>query len=137
MENEKGRIYNGSNRVIRNSNKALREMDREIRLELHDWSIAEALSTWNGENNTKSVGYEMKKMKKNEKKASIPTTSSWCPLLWHVLPGNNIGPENKETIILIVIIITIMIIIITMIIMLLIRTLIPLHIFFVLKFFFP
>ena len=115
-------------------------MDREIRLELHDWSITEALSTWNGENNTKSVGYEMKKMKKNEKKASIPTTSSWRPLLWHVLPGNNIGPENKEIIIiiiLIVIIITIMIIIITMIIILLIRTLIPLHIFFVLKFFFP
>ena len=114
-------------------------MDREIRLELHDWSITEALSTWNGENNAKSVGYEMKKMKKNEKKASIPTTSSWCPLLWHVLPENNIGPENKETIIiiLIVIIITIMIIIIKMIIMLLIRTLIPLHIFFVLKFFFP
>ena len=56
LGNEKGKIYNGSNRVIRNSNKALWEMDREIRLELHDWSITEALSTWNGENNTKSVG---------------------------------------------------------------------------------
>ena len=36
-------------------------MDREIRSGLDDWSITEALFTWNGENNTESGGYEMKK----------------------------------------------------------------------------
>ena len=35
-----------------------------------------------------------KKMKK--KKATIPKTTGWCPLLWHFLPGNNIRPESKE-----------------------------------------
>ena len=43
-------------------------MDREIRLGLDEGSITEALFTWNGENNTKSVGYEMKKMKKGKKR---------------------------------------------------------------------
>ena len=47
-------------------------MDREIRLGLDDWSITEALFTWNGENNTKSVGHKMKKIKKNKKNATIP-----------------------------------------------------------------
>ena len=36
-------------------------MDTEIGLELDDWSIKKALFTWNGENNTKSVGYEIRK----------------------------------------------------------------------------
>ena len=30
-------------------------MDREIRFRLDEWSIGEALFTWNGENDTKSV----------------------------------------------------------------------------------
>ena len=42
-------------------------MDREIRLGFDDLSITKALFTWNGENNTESVGYEMKKKKKREK----------------------------------------------------------------------
>ena len=65
--NKECRSYtSSSNRGIRNSNKALWEMDREVRLGLDDWSITEALFTWNGENNTKSVGYEMTKKKKKE-----------------------------------------------------------------------
>ena len=47
--------------------------------------------TWNVENNTESVGYEMKK-----KKAIIPKTTGWCPLLWHFLPGNNIRSESER-----------------------------------------
>ena len=39
-------------------------MDREIGLELDDWSIIGALFTWNDENNTESIGYEMRKKKK-------------------------------------------------------------------------
>ena len=66
LENEKGRSYTCRNWGIRNSNKALWEMDIEIRFGLDDWSITEALFTWNGENNTKSVGYEMTKKKKKE-----------------------------------------------------------------------
>ena len=31
-----------------------------------------------------------------EKKATIPKTTGWCPLLWHPLPGNNIRPESKR-----------------------------------------
>ena len=46
--------------------------------------------TWNGENNTESVGYKMKK------KATIPKTTAWCPLLSHFLPGNNIRPQSKR-----------------------------------------
>ena len=38
-------------------------MDKEIRLGFDDWSITEALFTWNDENNTVSVGYEMRKKK--------------------------------------------------------------------------
>ena len=41
-----------------NSNDGLWEMNREIRLGLDDWSITEALFTWNVKNNTKTVGYE-------------------------------------------------------------------------------
>ena len=61
LENEECRSDTGSNRGIRNGNKTLREMEREIRLGLDDWNITEALFTWNGENNTESVGYEVKK----------------------------------------------------------------------------
>ena len=64
LENEEIRCYIGSNRAIRNGNKTLWEMDREIRLGFDDWSITETLFTWNGENNTESVGYEMKKKKR-------------------------------------------------------------------------
>ena len=39
-------------------------MDREIRLGFDDLSITKALFTWNGENNTESVGYEIIKKKK-------------------------------------------------------------------------
>ena len=52
-----------------------------------------------------------KNEKKNEKKATIPKTTRWCPPLWHFLPGNNIRTERKEIIIM-VIIETIMIIMI-------------------------
>ena len=54
----------------------------------------------------KSVGYEMKK------KATIPKTTVWCPLLWHFLPGNNIRPKSKEITIIKIIIMIMMIIII-------------------------
>ena len=64
LENEKGRSYTGSDRGIRNYNKALWEVDRENRLGLDDWSITEAVFTWNGENDTESVGYEKRKKKK-------------------------------------------------------------------------
>ena len=70
LENKKGRSYTSSDREIRNSNKALWKMDREIRLGLYDRSITEALFTWNDENNTKSVGYEMKRKLKYEEKKS-------------------------------------------------------------------
>ena len=60
LENDKGRSYIGSNSSIWNSNKALWEIDREIMLGLDNWSISEASFTWNSENSTKSVGYEMK-----------------------------------------------------------------------------
>ena len=89
-------------------------MDRKIWFGLDDWSITEALFTWNGENNTKSIGYEMTKNKKNEKKqkeATIPETTGRCPLLWHFLPANNIRPESKEIIIITITIIIIIIII--------------------------
>ena len=36
-----------------------------------------------------------------KKKAIIPKTTGWCPLLWHFLPGNNIRPESKEIMIVI------------------------------------
>ena len=70
--------YTGSDRRIRNSNKTLWEMERKIRLGLGDWSIAKALFTWNGKNNTE-VKYEMRK--NNE--ATIPKKTDWCPVLWH------------------------------------------------------
>ena len=38
-------------------------MDTEIRLAVPDQRITEALFTWNCQNNTESVGYEMKKIK--------------------------------------------------------------------------
>ena len=38
-------------------------MDKEITLGFDDWSITEALFTWNDENNMVSVGYEMGKKK--------------------------------------------------------------------------
>ena len=82
-------------------------MDRESRLGLDECSITKVVFTWNGENNTKSVGYEMKK------KTTIPKTTGWCPLLWHFLPGNNIRPERKEITIIIVITIIIIMMIIT------------------------
>ena len=66
-ENEKSRDYTGRNRSIGKSNKTLWELDSEITLGLEDWSIREALFTWNDQNNTESVRYEMKK---NE--ATIP-----------------------------------------------------------------
>ena len=31
-----------------------------------------------------------------KKKAAIPKTTSWCPLLWHFLLGNNIRPKSKR-----------------------------------------
>ena len=32
-----------------------------------------------------------------KKKAIIPKTTGWCPLLWHFfLPGNNIRPESER-----------------------------------------
>ena len=40
-----------------------------------------------------------------KKKATIPKTTGWCPLLSYFLPGNNIRPESKEIMIIIVIII--------------------------------
>ena len=50
----------------------------------------------------KSVEYEMKKKKKKKKKkATILKTTGWCSLLWDFLPGNNIRPESKEIIIII------------------------------------
>ena len=67
-------------------------MDIEIRLVLDDCSNTKALFTCNGENNTESVGYEMKKKKK---KATIPKTTNWCLLLWSFL-GNNIRPMSKR-----------------------------------------
>ena len=39
-----------------------------------------------------------------EKKAATPKATGWCPLLWHFLPGNNIRPEGKEIVIIIIII---------------------------------
>ena len=74
-------------------------MVREIRLRLENWSIKKGLFTWNGKSNTESVGYEI------IKKAAIPKTTRWCPLLRHFLPGNNIRPESKIIIIVIIIII--------------------------------
>ena len=38
-------------------------MDTEIRLAVPDQRYTEALFTWNCQNNTESVGYEMKKIK--------------------------------------------------------------------------
>ena len=38
-------------------------MDTEIRLAVPDQRITEALFTWNCQNNTENVGYEMKKIK--------------------------------------------------------------------------
>ena len=38
----------------------------------------------------------MKFKKKRKKKATIPKTAVWCPLLYHSLPGNNIRPESKR-----------------------------------------
>ena len=46
-----------------------------------------------------------------KKKATIPKTTGWCPLLWYFLPGNNIRPESKEIIIIMIIIIITIIII--------------------------
>ena len=31
-----------------------------------------------------------------KKNPTIPKTTSWCPLLWHFLQGNNIRPESKK-----------------------------------------
>ena len=48
------------------------------------------------------------KKKKKKKKAAMPKTNGWCPLFAGVryfLPGNNIRPESKEIMIIIVIII--------------------------------
>ena len=45
---------------------------------------------------------------KKKKKAAMPKTNGWCPLFAGVrffLPGNNIRPEGKEIMIIIVIII--------------------------------
>ena len=53
-------------------------MDREIKVGLDNWRITEDLLTWNDQNNTESVGYEMRK--KNEATLA-KTTSGWCPLL--------------------------------------------------------
>ena len=52
------------------------------------------------------------KNKKNEEKkeATIPKTTGWCPLLRHFLPGNNIRPESKEIITIIITMIIIVII---------------------------
>ena len=105
MEIDKGRSDTDSNRGIKNGTKALWETDREIRLGLDDWSITESLFTCNSENNTKSVGYEMKTIKKwcyKKKDSTIHKTTGWCPLLWHFLPGNNIRPESKEIMIIII-----------------------------------
>ena len=52
----------------------------------------EALFTWFGENNTESVGYEMRK-----KEATLPKTTSSCTLLSLSLPGNNIRHESKRS----------------------------------------
>ena len=54
-------------------------MDRENRPGFDDLSIAETFFTRNGNNIMESVGYEMKR------KATIPNTTCWCPLLWHFL----------------------------------------------------
>ena len=42
-----------------------------------------------------------------KKKATMPKTTGWCPLLWDFLPGNKIRPESKEMVIIIIIIIII------------------------------
>ena len=47
-----------------------------------------------------------------KKKATMPKTTGWCPLLWDFLPGNKIRPESKEMVIIIIIIIILIIIII-------------------------
>ena len=39
-----------------------------------------------------------------KKKATMPKTTGWCPLLWDFLPGNKIRPESKEMVIIIIII---------------------------------
>ena len=54
-------------------------MDRENRPGFDYLSIAETFFTRNGNNIMESVGYEMKR------KATIPNTTCWCPLLWHFL----------------------------------------------------
>ena len=69
-------------------------MDRKIRLGLDYRSITEVLFTWIGQNNTESVGYEMKK------KGSGPKITGWCPRAVAILPGNNI---NEIMIILLII----------------------------------
>ena len=82
---------------IRISKYALCEMDREIRLGLDNRSIAEALFTWNGQNNMECVAYEMRK-KLNE--ATITKTTGWCPLLWHfcqeIISGLGIEEVNNN-----------------------------------------
>ena len=65
-------------------------MDRKIRLGLDYRSITEVLFTWIGQNNTESVGYEMKK------KGSGPKITGWCPRAVAILPGNNIRSKSKR-----------------------------------------
>ena len=57
-------------------------IDREIWIGLDNWNITEALFTWNGQNNTESVGYKTRQ--KNE--AAKHKTTGWRSLFWH---GNN------------------------------------------------
>ena len=53
----------------------------------------ETLFTWNGENTTESVGYEMKKKNKKKTKkspnAAIPKTTGCVHYSGIFLPGNN------------------------------------------------
>ena len=65
-------------------------MYREIILGLDNWSITEALLTWNGENNRESVGYQMKKKLLKYLRQLVGVC--YCGIF---LPGNNIRPESK------------------------------------------
>ena len=72
-------------------------MDGEIRLRLDNWNITDKPCLLG----TARIIQKVKVLDLKWKKAAIPKTTGWCPLLWHFLPGNNIRPESKEIMIVI------------------------------------
>ena len=106
LENEKGRSYTSSSRGIRNSNKVLEKWIEKLDLDLTIEALQKPRLLGTARIIRKVLDIKWKEFKKwKKKKATIPKTTGWCPLLWHFLPGNNIRPESKEIMIIMIIII--------------------------------